>query len=78
MSKSLRKDRKSNPKERKGEFLWKSQENLAIFKWKDARHVYAIRNAHTPELKQTTNLRKKEFVTPNVVIDYNPNISGID
>ena len=51
MSESLRKDRKRNPKERKGEFLWKSQENLAIFRWKDTRHVYAIRNAHAPELK---------------------------
>ena len=78
MSESLRKDKKSNPKERKGEFLWKSQENVAIFRWKDARHVYAIRNAHTPELKQTTILRKKELVRPNVAIDYNANISGID
>ena len=52
--------------------LWKSRENVAISKWKDKKDVYTIRNAHTPERKQTAIRNVK------VVIDYNAHMSGID
>ena len=51
---------------------------MVILKWKDKRDVYVISNAHTPELKQTTNQRGKELVKLNVIIDCNANMSGID
>ena len=62
---------------KKGEMVWKSRENVIILKWKDKRNVYAISNAHTPELTETTNRHGKEFAKPNVVTDYNANMSGI-
>ena len=51
---------------------------VVVLKWKDKRDVHATSNVHTPELTETTNRHGKELVKPNVVIDYNENMSGID
>ena len=61
VSETLRKDRKdiSKPfkdkKLKRNELLLKLPKNVVIFRWSDKRHVNAISNAHTNELKQTTN-----------------------
>ena len=61
VSETLRKDRKgiSKPfkdkKLKRNELLLKLPKNVVIFRWRNKRHVNAISNAHTIELKQTTN-----------------------
>ena len=51
---------------------------MVVLKWKDKRDVYAISSTHKLELKQTTNRHGTELVKPNVIIDYNVNMSETD
>lgn len=84
LSGTLRKDRKHNPvdvmnaKLKKGDMVWAQSENIVALKWKDKRDVYAISNAHVPEMIHTSNRRGKEKLKPNIISDYNHGMSGID
>ena len=61
-----------------GEMVWATCENIVALKWKDKRDVYAISNAHSPEMVLTTNRHGQEKMKPNIIKDYNENMSGID
>ena len=63
---------------KKGEMAWAQSDNVVVIKWKDKRDVHAISNAHSPEIVHTKNRRGKELMKPNVIRDYNANMSGID
>ena len=58
--------------------VWKSRDDAVIVKWKDKRDVLNNSNAHVLELLECTNRHGKELIKPNLVIDYNNNMSGID
>ena len=63
---------------KKGEMAWAQSDNVVVIKWKDKRDVHTISNARSPEIVHTTNRRGKELMKPNVIRDYNANMSGID
>ena len=63
---------------KKGEMVWATCENIVALKWKDKRDVYAISNAHSPEMVLTTNRHGQEKMKPNIIKDYNENMSSID
>ena len=81
---TLRSNRKNNPKDatsaklKKGEMIWRSHENIAVCKWKDKRDVLSISNAHVPQMVPVTNRRGEEKMKPNLIGDYNANMSGVD
>ena len=84
MTGTLRTNRVGNPKEviarklEKGQMVWKSLNNIAVLKWKDKRNVHAITTAHQPEMITVHNRHGVTKVKPNVIHDYNQNMSGID
>ncbi|XP_057310036.1 piggyBac transposable element-derived protein 4-like [Hydractinia symbiolongicarpus] len=81
---TLRSNRKSNPKEvtkaklKKGESISRSREVVTVAKWKDKRDVLVISNMHALEMLEVSNRRGEKKLKPNIIRDYNQNMSGID
>ena len=81
---TLRSNRRGNPKEvvkqklKKGEVTWKRKEHVTVCKWKDKRDVLTISNMHQVEMEEVRNRNGKVSVKPNIVIDYNNGMSGVD
>ena len=61
---ALRKDRKWNPelvkkpKLKKGELIWRSQNDVTVCNWKDKRDLLPTSNAHVPQMVKVTNQTK--------------------
>lgn len=81
---TLRANRKFNPKDvtqsklKKGEIVWRRNDDIYVTKWKDKRDVLTISTAHHPELVETKNRFGDIKIKPKDVIDYNKNMSGVD
>ena len=81
---TLRKNRKFNPKEvinkklAKGESVWKRKGNVVVGKWKDKREVCMISTYHEFKMVNWKNSRGIESMKPNIIIDYNQFMAGVD
>ena len=81
---TLRKYRKSNPKEvttgkpKKGEMVWRAKEDVFVCKWKDTHDALTFKNAYTPQFVTVANHLGKEKQKRNIVRDYNDSVSRID
>ena len=63
---------------KKGETIWRSNDDVSVCKWKDKRDVHMISNAHVPQMVEVTNRNGKWKIKPNLVRDYNFSMSGVD
>lgn len=81
---TLRADCQGNPKElvkaklKKGEMLQRSKDGFSVTKWKNNRDVVMISNKYSVEIVDVTNRRGESKSKPNVIRDYNDEMSGID
>ena len=81
---TLRSNRKENPKDvitkklKKGEMIWRRNEDVTVCKWKDKRDVSTISNMHRVELVEVRNRNGKVTMKPNIVRDYNAGMSEVD
>lgn len=82
---TLRSNRKRNPlfvvrkKLKPGEICWRrNRKNVIVLKWKDKRDVLMISTKHNASIVKSISNRGKESVKPEIVHDYNKNMSGID
>lgn len=81
---TLRSNRKGNPNDviqrklKKGEFIWQQNGPVTVCKWKDKRDVLTISNKHVVEMVEVSNRNGKLSMKPNIIRDYNLNMSGID
>lgn len=81
---TLRSNRKGNPSEvilaklKKGELAFQSCDDITVCKWKDKRDVLVITNKHNVEMVNVRNQNGKISSKPNIVVDYNLGMSGID
>ena len=51
---------------------------MTVCNWKDKRDVLTISNMHQVEMEEVRNRNGKVSVKPNIVIDYNNGMSGVD
>ncbi|CAK1591112.1 unnamed protein product [Parnassius mnemosyne] len=81
---TLQSTRKGNPKVvtsaklKKGEMIWRRKGEVAVCKWKDKRDVLTISNMHNPEMITIRNRRNQLKLKPNIVVDYNNGMGGVD
>ena len=82
---TLRNDRRGLPKKtlvkkklNRGDHVWYREGSTVVCKWKDKRDVLVITNKHAVEMVRTANRHGQEHIKPNVVVDYNNHMSGID
>lgn len=81
---TLRANRKKLPtkviktKLQRGGYIWQRRGNILVLKWKDKRDVLAISTKHKANIKKITNKRGVEKEKPELIHDYNQNMSGID
>lgn len=82
---TLRSNRKRNPsfvirkKLKRGETCWRrNRKNIIVLKWKDKRDVLMISTKHTASMVRATSSKGKESIKPQIVHEYNKNMSGID
>lgn len=81
---TLRNNRRGNPKEvtsaklKRGEHIWRRNNEIYVSKWKDKRDVLSISTAHVPQLVEVQNKFKKKITKPLDIVKYNENMSGID
>ena len=61
-----------------GEVVWKRKDHVTVCKWKDKREVLTISNMHQVEMEEVRNRNGKVSVKPNIVIDYNGKMHGVD
>ncbi|XP_028162999.1 piggyBac transposable element-derived protein 4-like [Ostrinia furnacalis] len=85
MTGTLRSRRKGNPsivcntKLKKGESIYRyNTHGVCVCKWHDKRDVLTISTKHTPELKAITNRRGQTILKPEIVIQYNNFMNGVD
>lgn len=64
---TLRNNRRGNPKEvtsaklKRGEYIWRRNNEIYVSKWKDKRDVLSISTAHVPQLVEVQNKLKKKI-----------------
>ena len=58
--------------------VWIQNETAVVCEWKDKRDVLKISNKSKARLVRVTNRRGKEKIKPNIVADYNLEMSGVD
>lgn len=81
---TLRSNRKGNPTEvvkkklTRGESIWKRNGSITVGKWRDKRDVLVLSTCHKFDMTTVKNRKGVEHQKPNVVADYNANMSGID
>lgn len=81
---TLRKDRKSNPKDvvnaklKKGEVTTKYCNGVAVSKWHDKRDVLFLSTEFQQEMVEVTTRRGDVMEKPLAIVKYNENMSGID
>ncbi|CAG5057771.1 unnamed protein product [Parnassius apollo] len=81
---TLQSTRKGNPKVvtsaklKKGKMIWRRKGEVAVCKWKDKRDVLTISNMHNPEMITIRNRRNLLKLKPNIVVDYNNGMGGVD
>ncbi|KAL0861425.1 hypothetical protein ABMA27_008969 [Loxostege sticticalis] len=82
---TLRIKRKRNPsivctsKLRRGGSIFRfNRAGSCVCKWKDQRDVLMISTKHSPELKVFINKRGQQILKPNMVIEYNKFMNGVD
>ncbi|XP_056645839.1 piggyBac transposable element-derived protein 4-like [Diorhabda sublineata] len=81
---TLRVNRKGLPQEitrrklRKGEHVWRRQNQTYVSKWKDKRDVLCLTTAYHPSMINTANRRQQEKRKPIEIVNYNQNMSGVD
>ena len=81
---TLRKNRKGLPKNvinkklKKGEHEWGRKGATVVCRWKDKRDIYVISNKQQVQMVNAINRRGEEKVKPNIVVDCNNHISGVD
>jgi len=67
---TLRNNRRGNPKEvtsaklKRGEHIWRRNNEIYVSKWKDKRDVLSISTAHVPQLVEVQNKFKKKIQNP--------------
>ncbi|CAG4960783.1 unnamed protein product [Colias eurytheme] len=80
---TLNKKRKDNPSEviskklKKGENISRYRNGVHIGKWKDKREITYISTQFADEMKEVTK-RGKVVTKPVAILNYNPNMSGVD
>ena len=81
---TLRKDRKSNPKEltarklSKGQMNFRSRRNVTLCKWKDKRDILMISNTRKSEMVYVSNGHRKAKQKPNMIRDCSEFIPSIN
>ncbi|KAI8440769.1 hypothetical protein MSG28_009098 [Choristoneura fumiferana] len=81
---TLRANRKGNPavvctnKLRKGGSIFRYNSIVCVCKWRDKRDVLSISTKHSPELIPVTNKRGQMILKPEIVVEYNKFMSGVD
>lgn len=81
---TLRKNRKGIPDFvkttplSKGESVFARSKNYLILKWKDKRDVMMISSRHNADFAEVKNRLGKTKIKPEVVREYNENMSGVD
>lgn len=58
--------------------VWIQNETAVVCEWKDKRDVLKISNKSKARLVRVTNRKGKEKIKPNIVADYNLEMSGVD
>ena len=58
--------------------VWIQNETAVVCERKDKRDVLKISNKSKARLVRVTNRRGKEKIKPNIVADYNLEMSGVD
>ncbi|KAF0750124.1 Uncharacterized protein FWK35_00020098, partial [Aphis craccivora] len=71
---TLRKNRKDNPKE----ILNSKLKNGEVIKWRDTRDVSMISSKHKLDFENVVDKFGRSKFKPNMVVDYNTKMSGID
>ena len=81
---TLRANRKGLPQEitrrklRRGEHVWRRQNETYVSKWKDKRDVLCLTTAYHPSMIDIANRRQQEKRKPIEIVNYNQNMSGVD
>ncbi|XP_025407126.1 piggyBac transposable element-derived protein 4-like, partial [Sipha flava] len=81
---TLRKNRKDNPKEvlnsklNKGEVSHAQKGNIHVIKWRNMRDVSMISSKHKLDFENVIDKFGRSKFKPNMVVDYNSKMSGID
>ena len=63
---------------KKGKHEWGRKGATVVCKWKDKRDIYVISNKQQVQMVNAVNKRGEEKVKPNIVVDYNNHMSGVD
>ena len=63
---------------KKGEMVWRRNDDVTVCKWKDKRDVITISNMHRVEMVEVRNRNGKVMMKPNIVRDYNAGMSEVD
>jgi len=81
---TLRKNRKDNPKDTlnaklgKGEVAHVQKGNIHVIKYNDKRDVCMISTKQKLDFVEVTDKFGRNKMKPNIIVDYNNNMSGID
>ncbi|XP_017795072.1 PREDICTED: piggyBac transposable element-derived protein 4-like [Habropoda laboriosa] len=82
---TVRKNRKNMPQDlqkhilKKGEFMWRSCNNLIALRWKDKRDVYMLSTKHkTIEMVEESNKQLQKVMKPKCIVEYNKGMGGVD
>ncbi|KAG8237448.1 hypothetical protein J437_LFUL015976 [Ladona fulva] len=82
---TLRKNRRNNPKDvteaklRRNEYICRwTDDGICVLKWKDKRDILMISSEHGAEFTSVKSRRGTEREKPNIVLEYNKYMGGID
>lgn len=63
---------------KRGDSVYAQKNNFLILKWKDKRNVIMMSSRYNANFKEVKNRFGKSKLKPEVIADYNDNMSGID
>ena len=82
---TVKKTRKNMPKFteklQKGEFTYRSNENLLAVRWQDKREVNMLSSCHKPHVEETGKTNRqtgRTIIKPSCIVDYNQNMGAVD
>ncbi|KAG8237158.1 hypothetical protein J437_LFUL011207 [Ladona fulva] len=82
---TLQKNRRNNPKDvteaklRRSEYICRwTDDGICVLKWKDKRDILMISSEHGEKFTSVKSRRGTEREKPNIILEYNKYIGGID
>ncbi|KAK2575211.1 hypothetical protein KPH14_002631 [Odynerus spinipes] len=82
---TVRNNRKNVPQDlhkcilKKGEFVWRSCNNLMALRWKDKRDVYMLSTKYrTIEMVEESNKQLQKVMKPKYIVEYNKGMGAVD